>query len=81
MLFNIKEENGKVLGRPKGTHCITDKEIAAKRQILKRARAFVGDLKDIDCIKIVGVSKGTYYKYKKELLYEVVAGIMEKNKK
>ena len=81
MLFNIKEENGKVLGRPKGTHCITDKEIAAKRQILKRARAFGGDLKDIDYIKIVGVSKGTYYKYKKELLYEVVAEIMEKNKK
>lgn len=60
--------NGKILGRPKGIHYITDKEVQSKRFIQKRARAFGGDLTDTDCMKLANISRGTYYKYKKELL-------------
>ena len=60
--------NGKVLGRPKGKHYATEKEIQAKRLMQKRAKAFGGDLSDADCMKVIGISKGTYYRYKKELL-------------
>jgi len=57
-----------VLGRPKGKHYATEKEIQAKRLMQKRAKAFGGDLSDADCMKVIGISKGTYYRYKKELL-------------
>lgn len=60
--------NGKILGRPKGKHYITDKEVEAKRLMLKRAQEFGGDLKDSDCMRVIGISRGTYYRYKKELL-------------
>ena len=61
--------NGKVLGRPKGRLYATEKEIQAKRLMQKRAKAFGGDLSDSDCMKVIGVSRGTYYRYKKELLH------------
>lgn len=61
--------NGKVLGRPKGRHHATEKEIQAKRLMQKRAKAFGGDLSDSDCMKVIGISRGTYYRYKKELLH------------
>lgn len=60
--------NGKVLGRPKGIHYPTEKEIKAKKKMLQRAKCFGGDLSDSDCMKIVGISRGTYYRYKNELL-------------
>lgn len=60
--------NEKILGRSKGVHCITDKVVQSKRFIQKRARAFGGDLTDTDCMKLANISRGTYYKYKKELL-------------
>lgn len=60
--------NGKVLGRPAGVHYITKKESDSKRIMQKRAKTFGGDLSDADCMKIIGISRGSYYKYKKELL-------------
>ena len=60
--------NEKILGRSKGVHYITDKEVQSKRFIQKRARAFGGDLTDTDCMKLANISRGTYYKYKKEPL-------------
>lgn len=58
--------SGKTLGRPKGRY-ITERERSAKNKMLRRAKAFGGDLTDADCMKIIGISRGTYYKYKKEL--------------
>lgn len=60
--------NGKILGRPKGQRSITEKEIRTKKLMKKRARSFGGDLNDSDCMKIAGVSRKTYYRYKKELM-------------
>lgn len=59
--------NGKQIGRSKGTKLITKKEVATKEQIIKYSKDFDGTLNDIDVMKITGVSRNTYYKYKKEL--------------
>lgn len=59
--------NGKQLGHPVGTKLITQKSIKAKEQIKKYSKDFEGSLNDAECIKIIGIAKGTYYKYKKEL--------------
>ena len=56
-------------GKPTGRHYATEKEIQAKRLMQKRAKAFGGDLSDSDCMKVIGISRGTYYRYKKELLH------------
>ena len=59
--------NGKQLGRAKGTVVVTKKSDESKKKILKYIKAFGGDLSDKDLIKLLGIDKNTYYKYKKEL--------------
>lgn len=59
--------NGKQIGQPKGTKLVTQKSIKSKELILKYSKDFDGTLNDIDCMKIVGISKTTFYKYKREL--------------
>ena len=59
--------NGKQLGRAKGTVVVTKKSDESKKKILKYSKAFDGDLSDKDLIKLLGIDKNTYYKYKKEL--------------
>ena len=45
----------------------TKKSIAAKKEILKHSKDFGGTLSDSDTMKLTGLSRNTYYKYKKEL--------------
>ena len=59
--------NGKQIGRQKGTKVITQKSIKAKQDIQKLSRDFDGTLSDVDCIRLIGITSHTYYKYKKEL--------------
>lgn len=59
--------NGKHLGPDKGSKVTTKKSVKAKEQIKKYSKDFDGTLNDIDTIKIVGVSRNSYYKYKREL--------------
>lgn len=59
--------NGKQIGRVQGKKYVTKKEIEAKKQIVKYSKDFDGSLKDIDVIRLVGISKGSFYKYKREL--------------
>ena len=59
--------NGKQIGLPAGTKLTTKKSIASKEQILKHSKEFNGTLDDTDVMKITGLSRNTYYKYKKEL--------------
>ncbi len=58
--------SGKKLGRPHG-RCITEKERKAKNIIIKRDRLFGGDLCPTDCMKVIGISRNTYYRYRKDL--------------
>lgn len=63
--------NGKQLGRAKGTVVVTKKSDESKKKILKYSKAFGGDLSDKDLIKLLGIDKNTYYKYKKELKSQI----------
>ena len=58
---------GKQIGRIVGTKVATKKSIKAKEAIQKYSKDFAGSLLDAECIKLIGISKNTYYKYKKEL--------------
>lgn len=57
-------------GQPKGAKLTTKKSIEAKEVILKRSKDFNGDLSDLEVMKLTGVARGTYYKYKRELKAE-----------
>ncbi|MBC5998320.1 recombinase family protein [Romboutsia ilealis] len=63
--------NGKQIGQIKGAKLITKKSIEAKAQIQKYSKDFNGTLKDIEVIKLIGISRNSYYKYKKELTQEL----------
>lgn len=60
--------NGKQIGGVKGVKLVTKKSIVAKEQIKKYSKDFEGTLKDIEVMKLIGLARNTYYKYKKELL-------------
>ena len=64
---------GKQIGQKPGTHLVTKKSIAAKEIILKHNKAFGGSLNDIETIRQAGITRKTFYKYKKELLLNTVA--------
>lgn len=59
--------NGKQIGHKKGTKLTTKKSIVAKEVILKYSRDFNGTLKDADVIKLAGIDRKSFYKYKSEL--------------
>lgn len=59
--------NGKQIGRIKGNKYTTKKETAAKEIILKNSKDFHGTNTDSEVMKIAGISRNTYYKYKSEL--------------
>lgn len=63
--------NGKQIGQPKGAKLTTKKSIQAKEQIQKYSKDFGGTLKDIEVMKLIGIARNSYYKYKKELVEEL----------
>ena len=63
--------NGKQIGQPKGAKLTTKKSIQAKEQIQKYSKDFSGTLKDIEVMKLIGIARNSYYKYKKELVEEL----------
>lgn len=65
--INTARLNGKQIGQVKGSKLTTKKSISAKEQIQKYSKDFNGTLNDTDTMKLVGISRVTYYKYKKEL--------------
>ena len=64
---------GKQIGQKKGAKLTVKKEAPAKKAIRKYSKDFNGTLTDVDAIKIIGISRNTYYKYKRELLNEYEA--------
>lgn len=58
---------GKQIGQVKGTNLITKKEKESKPLIIKYSKDFDGTLSDKEVIKLVGISRNSYYTYKKEL--------------
>lgn len=74
---------GKQFGRLKGEERLTNKSIKAKEFIKKYSKNFDGKLNDIETLAMINgfdkefsLSRKTYYKYKRELVEEIVG---EKN--
>ena len=63
--------NGKQVGCVKGTKLTTKKSIEAKKQIIKYSKDFSGTLKDTEVMKLIGISRNSYYKYKRQLNTEM----------
>lgn len=63
--------SGKQIGQRSGAKLITQKSRIAKEIILKHNKTFGGSLNDIETIRQTGISRKTFYKYKKELLSAV----------
>lgn len=59
--------NGKQIGQPKGAKLITKKSLEAKATIKKFSKDFDGQLNDPEAMKLTGLARNTYYKYKREL--------------
>lgn len=63
--------NGKQIGGVEGKKLTTKKSIESKEQIKKYCKDFDGSLTDKDTMKLIGIARNTYYKYKKELIEEL----------
>lgn len=59
--------NGKQIGQQQGAKLTTKKSIVAKEVILRHSKDFNGTLLDVDVMKLTGLSRNTYYKYKREI--------------
>ena len=64
-------QNGKQIGAVNGKKLVTKKSVKAKELIAIGSRDFGGSLSDADMIKICGISRNTFYKYKRELSNKV----------
>lgn len=62
------KKKGKRIGCSKGDKLVTKKSIEAKEKIRKYNNTFGGALNNEDTWKLIGISKMSFYKYKKELL-------------
>ena len=62
--------NGKQIGQVKGAKLKVKKAIEAKEVIRKHSKDFNGQLSDTECIKLCGISRNSFYKYKSELKNE-----------
>lgn len=64
------KKNGKTIGLAKGTTLVTQKSVQCKSIIQKHSVDFGGSLSDKEVMTLCGISRNSYYKYKKELKLE-----------
>ena len=57
----------KISQSKKGTSYSVKKANSAKKMIIKYSKNFDGLLSDVDCMRLIGISRNTYYKYKREI--------------
>jgi len=63
--------NGKQIGQKAGNKLTVKKAVAAKEIIKTHSRDFGGTLNDAECQKLAGISRNSFYKYKRELTEEI----------
>lgn len=66
-----RKDRGERVGRVVGCKVQTEKSKKAKEQIKKFSKSFFGMLEDPEVIKICGVHRNTYYRYKREIKEEL----------
>lgn len=64
------QEAGKQVGRAVGAKVVTKKSVEAKKAIRKYSKDFDGVLGDAEVIKLTGISRNTYYRYKLQMRAE-----------
>ena len=62
--------SGRKPGLKKGTKLVTRKEVEAKEYLKANLKEFGGTKSNIEALKETGLSRNTFYKYKRELLQE-----------
>lgn len=62
--------NGKQIGQRRGSVLVVKKSRTAKEKIKMHSKDFGGTLTDAEVMKLAGISRNTYYKYKGELKEE-----------
>ena len=70
--IETERRNGKQIGQVAGRKLNVKKAKPAKEIIRKHNVSFGGTLNDSECITLAGISRNTYYKYKRELLAEMM---------
>lgn len=63
----------KTYGAKPGVKLTTKKSTAAKEIIRQHSKDFDGSLADTECMKLAGISRNSFYKYKSELRAEIAA--------
>ena len=63
--------SGKQIGQKKGNTLNIKKKEPIKAEIKAKSKDFHGTYTDTDLIKVLGIARNTFYKYKKELLEEL----------
>ena len=61
------KDNGKQIGGKSGVKLTIKKAAPAKEIIMKHSKDFGGTLNDAECMRLAGLARNTYYKYKKPL--------------
>ena len=69
--LSVARKKGKVIGRPQGSTSHTKKSVEAKKIILKHNKSFGGSLTNEATAELAHISKGSLYKYKREILNEL----------
>lgn len=59
------------VGQKKGATLHVKKKEPMQAEILKKSKDFHGSMTDADLIKVLGIARNTYYKYKKELVEQL----------
>lgn len=62
--------NGKQIGQRMGARFTTKKSVEAKKIIFRHSKDFGGSLSDMEVMKLTGLARNTFYKYKRELRAE-----------
>lgn len=65
------KRSGKQVGQKKGATLHVKKKEPMQAEILKKSKDFHGSMTDADLIKVLGIARNTYYKYKKELVEQL----------
>ena len=66
--------HGKQIGQRPGAKLTTKKSIEAKSLIQQHNKEFGGSLNDAETVRLIGISRNTFYKYKSELRAAMAAG-------
>lgn len=70
--LQVAADAGRIGGNKTGDKLNVKKKAPAKEAIRKHSKTFGGTLDDNECMKIAGVSRATFYKYKNELKLELM---------